>query len=273
MRPAQTVAEVFDAIQQAKLGAIEYLTNFFPVEKRLTEWLTRSELSVITRSGSAFLFRKDRDFQHLYFSAPSRLALQEALRALEELKTEPLVLDIVGKEAALTDLLLCWQGSGFRNYTKLVRLVRLAAIEVEPARTKVRVEFAVAADAAAILQLLEAQFDSYGEQIPLLYELEAAIAAQQILIVRQGRELAGLLFFETQGVSSTLRFWTVGANFQGLGIGSALMRHYFISQTSVKRFGLWVAADNENAVQKYQHYGYKPDGLVDYVLVNSLIRS
>ena len=60
---------------------------------------------------------------------------------------------------------------------------------------------------------------------------------------------------------------------RALKVGSALMRHYFATQNAVKRFVLWVAADNVNAVQKYGHYGYKPDGLVDYVLANQLVRS
>ena len=86
-------------------------------------------------------------------------------------------------------------------------------------------------------------------------------------------QIAGLLFFETQGFTSTLRFWAVATEYRDLKFGSALMREYFTTQNAVKRFVLWVAADNLNAVQKYGHYGYKPDGLVDYVLANQMVRS
>ena len=34
------------------------------------------------------------------------------------------------------------------------------------------------------------------------------------------------------------------------------MRHYFQTQTGVRRFTLWVNAGNQNAIQKYRHYGY-----------------
>jgi hypothetical protein len=107
----------------------------------------------------------------------------------------------------------------------------------------------------------------------LLHEIEFAIQARQVLLARHHNEIAGLLFFETQGFSSTLRFWAVAAEYRALKLGSALMRQYFATQSAVKRFVLWVAADNLNAVQKYGHYGYKPDGLVDYVLANQLVRS
>jgi len=65
----------------------------------------------------------------------------------------------------------------------------------------------------------------------------------------------------------------VAEQFRAFGLGSVLMRHYFSGQQAVRRFMLWVTAANENALQKYQHYGYAPDGLVDYVLANSLIPS
>lgn len=272
MSPAQSVGQVFAAIQQAKTGATEFTTNFFPVEKRLEEWIARGELSVVVQGGVVFFFRKDRDFQHLYYCAPSSSALLEAVKTLADLQTEKVALDIVGKEAGLADFLAKWEQQGFRRYTKLFRMARIAG-QAEAVNDDSAVVFAEAADAPHILHLLEQEFDRYGEQIPLLYELEAAIAQKQILIARREGEVAGLLFFETQGVSSTLRFWTVGAKFRALKLGSALMRRYFATQNAVKRFVLWVAADNANAVQKYEHYGYKPDGLVDYVLANRLIRS
>lgn len=272
MSPVFTVAQVFEAIQQAKTGAADFSTNFFPVEKRLLEWIVRNELACEIKEGTAFFFRRDRDFWHLYYAAPNPSALQVGLAALAPLKTEKVVLDLVGKESGLVELLERWGQSGFRRYTKLFRMARVVA-EMSGADHTTEIGFAESADGAQLLELLEQQFDPYGEQIPLHYELEAAIAQGQILVARRAGAMAGLLFFETQGVSSTLRFWTVGTRFQSLKLGSALMRRYFSTQTGVKRFVLWVAADNPNAVQKYEHYGYKPDGLVDYVLVNQNIRS
>jgi hypothetical protein len=51
------------------------------------------------------------------------------------------------------------------------------------------------------------------------------------------------------------------------------MRYYLATHGAVRRFILWVTVSNENAVQKYRHYGYAPDGLIDDVLVNQMIRS
>jgi ribosomal protein S18 acetylase RimI-like enzyme len=103
------------------------------------------------------------------------------------------------------------------------------------------------------------------------YEIESAIENRQVLAARREGVLAGLLFFETQGLASTVRFWTVAEKFRDCRVGSALIQHYFQTHGAVRRFTLWVNSNNENAISKYRHYGYAPDGLVDQVLANEMI--
>jgi hypothetical protein len=269
MTPIQTVNQVFDAIQQAKAGAPDFCTNFFPVQRKIQDWIDHGELFGEFRDDAVFFFRKDRDFHHLYFCASSVSALKRDIAILPELKSERLVLDIVGKEADMNPMIAAWETAGFRRFTRLYRMARIA--QAGAADEESRVTFAEPADAPVIVDLLERAFNRYGEQIPVLHEIEAAVAAKQILAAKHEGALAGLLHFETQGVTSTLRFWCVAEEYRALKFGSALIRKYFSVNPTVKRFNLWVAADNINAVQKYGHYGYTPDGLVDYVLANELV--
>lgn len=273
MTSVQTVSQVFDAIQQAKAGSPDFCTNFFPVQKKLQDWIDHGELCGEFQRDAVFFFRRDRDFWHLYYCASSRTALYRELTRLPALKSEPVVLDVLGKDSEVAAVLGPWEAAGFRRYTRLFRMARVAQPATGLGNDGGKISFAGAEDVAGILALLERAFDRFGEQLPLIYEIEAAVAARQILVARAGGQIAGLLFFETQGFTSTLRFWAVGADFRDLKFGSALMREYFATQNAVKRFVLWVAADNLNAVQKYGHYGYKPDGLVDYVLANQMVRS
>lgn len=271
MTPIQTISQVFDAIQQAKAGAPDFCTNFFPVQRKIQEWIEHGELAGVFRDDAVFLFRRDRDFHHCYFCASSVSALKRDIAELPVLKSERLVMDLVGKEADLGTMIALWEKTGFRRFTRLYRMARVGQAVPAAAAESSPIVFAGAADAPAILELLERAFNRFGEQIPTLYEIEAAVQARQILAAKHDGALAGLLFFETQGVTSTLRFWAVGEEFRALKFGSALMRQYFAVNPTVKRFNLWVAADNINAVQKYGHYGYTPDGLVDYVLANELV--
>jgi len=269
--PIQKLGQVFDAIQKAKAGAPAFCTNFFPVESKLQGWIDHGELFGELHNGVALFFRKDGDFWHCYFCAADAMILQREIAALPGLKTERVITDLVGNESTLNHLLSVLERVGFRQYTRLQRMARIGRPESTTGSSQI--VFAEKADCRAVMELIENSFDRYGEQLPMLYEIESAIESRQVLVASHDGELAGLLFFETQGFASIVRFWAVAEKFRALKVGSALMQHYFKTQNSVRRFTLWVNAKNENAIQKYRHYGYAPDGLVDHILVNEMIRT
>jgi hypothetical protein len=274
MSPVTRLSQVVDAIQGAKAGAPAFCTNFFPTQSKLQAWIDHGELLGEFRDRSAFFTRKDRDFWHLYFYAPDAATLEREIAALAALKEERVTVDLVGSEASLGNLISAVGSAGFRPYTRLLRLARGSQSSEPQCPTDVaEVVWANATDCQAILDLLESSFDRYADQLPMPYEIEEAIKARQVLVVKSDGAIAALLFFETQGFTSTIRYWVVADRFRSHHFGSALMRFYFSTQTAVRRFILWVTAENENAVLKYRHYGYNPDGLVDRVLVNEMIRT
>jgi ribosomal protein S18 acetylase RimI-like enzyme len=267
----QTPGQVLDAIQKAKADARAFCTNFFPVESKLQSWIDHGELSAEWHPKAAFFFRTDRDFQHFYFCAADRTTLEQGMASSASLKSGRITTDLVGNESTLAGLLPAFEQSGFRRYMQLQRLARIGRPETNGGTPDAI--FAEMPDVPAVLELIENAFDLYGEQLPLPYELESAVKNRQVLVVKRNGELAGLLFFETQVLASTVRFWTVAEKFRAQRVGSALMHDYFKTQASVRRFTLWVDAHNENAIQKYRHYGYTPDGLIDHVLANEKITS
>ena len=197
------------------------------------------------------------------------------------------MVDLVGSQACLSGLLSLWKTAGFEQYQTLYRMARperstqaaltadLAAGGAEAlgppspfAVTGSHLGYAQEGDTTAILELLCGSFDHRAEQLPMGYEIEAATRNRQNLLARRDGALAGMLFFETQGFTSTVRYWLVAERFRSAGVGSALMNHYFATQTGVRRFVLWVIAENHNSIEKYKHYGFMPDGLLDFVLVN-----
>lgn len=272
MTPFRTVAEVLAAIQTVKSGAGDFCTNFFPAGPKLQDWVDRRELLGDFRHNVVLLFRREREFLRLYFCGASVAALRDVLLEFPGLREERLVTDVVGNEAALAPVLDCLKVAGLLPYRQLQRMVRTdAAGEPSVARVELPVTPAGRADAPTIQSMLERAFDRYAEQLPSLSQIAAAAAGGQIVVVRIENKLAGLLFFETQGATSHLRFWLVDGAFRDRHVGAALMRHYLSAQKSVRRFLLWVIASNENAVQKYRRYGFAPDGLVDHVLVSASI--
>src|SRR5690606_9227910 len=128
-------------------------------------------------------------------------------------------LDIVGTEAQVTNQLPVWESMGCRRYTRTYRMARTVqptAGDPQNSDAVSKVTFAEPGDSQGILNLLETAFDRYGEQIPTLYEVESAVESRQVLVAKHDGSIAGLLYFETQGFTSTLRFWAVAAEYRAL---------------------------------------------------------
>jgi len=274
MHRIAAVTEVFDAIQAAKAGATAFCTNFFPIQAKLEGWISHNELCLYRRDGVTFFARKDRDFWHLYYCAANISALRQGITTLSVLKDAPVAIDIVGTEASVGEAVGVFEAGAFRRHSRLLRLARPAQEmpPVSPAEPD-NVVCAQEPDSQAVLSLLECSFDRYADQLPMPYEIEMAITARQILTVKCQGVIAALLFFESQGLTSTIRYWVVREQFRSHRFGSVLMRHYLAMHSAVRRFILWVTAGNEDAVLKYRHYGYMPDGLVDHILVNRIVLS
>jgi ribosomal protein S18 acetylase RimI-like enzyme len=274
MTPINRASQVFDAIQAVKSAAPAFCTNFFPTERKVQSWIEHSELTgEDVRDGTALFFRRDRDFWHLYFCAASPSALKQELASLKDPANERMVVDLVGNETTLHELLTILEKAGFRRYSKLQRMARAHSADLPAsANDDASVEFALSSDRQAIADLLESSFDRYADQLPVLHEIDAAISNRQMLAIKCDDTLAAVLFYETQGMTSTIRYWAVADRFRTRRFGAALMRYYLQAHAAVRRFVLWVVSTNENAVQKYQHYGYAADGLIDHVLANQFVR-
>jgi len=266
--------EVAAAVRAAREGARAYCTNFFPSPDKLAGWIRRGALQGAVIGETACFLQADRDFHHLYFCAPDLDRLVCTLTALPEIRSERVVLDFVGQPAAVDAAMPALEHCGFRRYTRLIRMARVASVEITPMvalPVSAAVSLAVPDDTADILRLLEGTFNRYAEQLPTAEEVAKAVHARQIMIVRDGVELAGLLYYEAQGVSAVIRYWLVASSFRGRGVGSALMHACLATNQRIRRFVLWVLVGNTGAIARYRHYAFVPDGLTDDVWVNERI--
>ncbi|MDD5309569.1 MAG: GNAT family N-acetyltransferase [Deltaproteobacteria bacterium] len=265
MIPVTGTAQIYEAMQDVKNRGPGFVTNFFSTEAKLARWVDKRELSIAPSDRSVILLRRDRDFEHLYFFASDLAAVRAALQG-QAGWTTPLVADLIGREAEILESAALFVDLGYRHHTRLMRLSRIGGgSRVAPPSPDA--ELALASDAAEVLAMLEASFDRHAEQLPDEGEIAAAIAQGCILVVRDGARLAGLLFFERTGLTAYVRYWLVARAFRDKGVGARLMHGFFARCPDARRFILWVIADNENAIKRYAHYGFKPDGLVDQVMI------
>lgn len=264
MKPVSCTGDVLAAFQEAKRAAPRFLTNLFPEPRKLEAWIARQELFEFARGRAAILLRRDADFSHLLFAAAEPVALVEGLRKLKS--PETLVADLIGQQAEVSELAACFESAGFHNYRSLQRLAWLRKAE-ESFTADPTVAYATYEDAPKILAPLQETFDRFAEQIPPLAEFERAAQQWRILVIRDGAQLAGFLYFEPQGQAALVRYWFVSEASRGRGVGSKLIRAFFHLCPEIRRVVLWVITTNQNAITKYDHYGFKPDGLLDRVMI------
>lgn len=264
-------ADLTSKLRAIRVGSSSYTTNYFSDIKQTEEWVAKGILFQLEYPGCLLLLRRDRDFFHLYHGAASPQMLAEALLASRAaLATETLISDIVGQRATLEPQMSAYAAAGFTLHETLIRLMRLQEGGrayngiIDP-----QAERGNRADAPSIQAFLECLLDRYSEQIPESDELVSLAEAGNILLVRRGAEIGGVLIFEWRGKTATLRYWWVHSRYREQGIGAQLIRSMFYLCRGATRIMLWVIEGNQNAIDKYEHYGFKREGLVDRVMIRS----
>jgi hypothetical protein len=259
-----SVAAIYEQMDLARRAG-PLATNFYPSPDKLQRSLDRGQLFLRTIGDVLFVLRRDRDFVHLSYVTTSAADLAGAVRELASGVSEPIALDLIGKREQIEALAAPFQRAGFRAHCALHRMTRPG--EASPTAPDPEVVFATEDDGAALSAMLEGALDRFSEQIPDEDEMRRAAGERKVLIIRSGPAIAGLLFFEATGQSSLLRHWLVDPTQRDRRVGARLMRRYFADCKDVRRFLLWVISDNDNAIDRYRHYGYQQDGLIDQVLI------
>jgi len=256
------------ALQRAKTGAREFSMNLFAGPETMNAWMAQGRLELLEASTAALFLLRDRDFRRLFHVAPNRASLADALAILAGLLGSRIVTDLVGRQGGVEPLIELHAARGFRPHS---RLFRMAALGMHPlsceAGPKPGIDYPGPATAPEVLAFLEARLDPLAERIPELDDLRMACAHNEVLCCREEGVLAGVLVMGTSGCTTMLRYWFVDKRHQGLGLGGRLIRGLFRACPVGSRVVLWVLADNQDAIAKYEHYGFRLDGLMDQVMV------
>ena len=123
----------------------------------------------------------------------------------------------------------------------------------------------------AIFNILNRYFDPLAEQLPTKDEINNWIKLNHLILIEEKSEILGFVIFDLIGVTSYLRYWFVHPQYRDRKIGSTLLQEYFKISAETKRQLFWVIQTNENAINRYLHYGFHPENLYDYIMTNKNI--
>jgi ribosomal protein S18 acetylase RimI-like enzyme len=268
IQPVGNRADLMEALERVRRAGGAPFTNWFAAPERVDNWIGRHSLSCVPGERALLILRRDGAFQRVYHSAADLAALSAVLRSADTELAAPVVLtaDLIGRLPDLEPVAAVYRENGFADHNCLVRMIRLAAPQ-EVAESEPDVEFAEAADVSAIAAFLGRLLDPYSDQIPDEDELREAAARRNLILVRRGGSVGGMLLFEPMGLTSHLRYWYVDDTARNQGIGARLIRRFFRLSSGSKRLILWVVRDNAEAIAKYRHYGFQPETLVDRIMI------
>ncbi len=268
IQPVRNRADLLDALERVRGAGAAPVTNWFATPERIDYWIGRDSLSLLQGERELLILRRDRGFHRIYHSAADLGALSAVLRnaSAEPAINGVLAADLIGRPQEVDRVAGIYRENGFADHNFLVRMIRLAAPE-EAVESEPGVAFAGPADVAPAADFLDRLLDPYTDQIPDEDEIRDAAARGNLILVRRGESVAGLLLFETVGITSHLRYWYVDGAARNQGIGARLIRQFFRLSSGSKRWILWVASGNSDAIAKYRHYGFQPETLVDRIMI------
>lgn len=245
-----------------------FITNFYPEEFKTNLWITQKELFFEITSDTIFFFHINAEFTTLFYCSTNFESLSDSLSMIQY--KERLITDIVTKELS-SPVLNVFFLQGFKKHSSLVRMSKINQSNNSFYQSNKKIRNAKLTDIPELQTLLTNNFDQYTEQIPVYEELAQWVKQSHLIVYELDSKIAGFLIYDLTGVTLYLRYWFVCSEYRDLKIGSELIREYLYRGKESKRQIFWVIESNDNAIKRYEHYGYTKEKMYDYILIKQQI--
>ena len=257
-----------DKISKIRQNSSQFITNYYPNEAKDRFLINNGRLELIEDNDVCIIVKKYNGFKHISFATSN---LTSAINSIEQfLKKDNsiLVTDIIGLEEQTLEIQKEFENCDFELRLSLQRMLKIG-VDENNRKDNENVVIASEKDLEDILDILQSNFDIYAEQIPEREELQDFINKKLIYLYKIEDEIAGLMIFELFPSSFYLRYWYTSTKYRNRGIASSLYKKAMFISGNIKRQMLWVVQDNKNAIERYEHYGFKKDKLIDKVMIRN----
>ena len=248
-----------------------FVTNFYLDEEKHAAWIRTGEFQYDKWEDTVFLLfdhyslDNAKYFTNMFYISTSEDAMLARLKEYPEKYIYDLyVLDIVGRDTMCLPLVEKLKAMRGYNDATLVRMTRVGAVSDQ--LSAISCQYAGGKDVALIDELLHTHFDEQMEQLPLVEELDKMIEQKHVLLSKREGKVAGMLLFDLNATTLYLRYWLALPEYRNQGVGSELLRQFLWEGRETKRQILWVNQANENAIVRYEHYGFKKENMYDYII-------
>ena len=263
-----SIEQILDLISKVKNLRKGFLTNFYIDIFKHDIWIKSSDLFFEQVGDTLFFVKQNNEFWNIFYCTTTFEELNLSFNAFNTLyQNQLLIIDVIGNENQCGLINECFIKNGFKKYSSLVRMSRETPKDVINISNE-HIFYANDNEAKSILLLLQKYFDPHCEQIPYIEELEEYVKNKKILLYKEEDEILGFVVFEMNKSTLYLRYWFVHPDYRDKKIGSILLNQFFYEGKETRRQLFWVLSNNENAIKRYCHYGFKEENMYDYVLIN-----
>lgn len=264
MKRIESYEQIQSFVQYIRNQRNGFVTNFYWDSNKHPYWIADGRFEYEQFETCIFLVHKQESFSTLFFISSGYKPIVEIIHSIQLEK--PVIVDLVCKGKGDTELAL-FKSMGFDMYQSLYRMVHVGKMIHDNWNIDSRVQFGKENDVKLVYDALQENFDPLAEQLPSFKEVTDFALRNQILIIKDNAKLCGFLIFEILGMSWYLRYWYTSQEYRNQGIGAALLRASLIYGKETKRQILWVIDRNDNAIKRYEHYGFTRENMNDYVMI------
>ncbi len=243
-----------------------FVTNFYWDEMKHPYWIGCGDLLYERFKDCALLIRKNAGFYNLFYLATN---LETAAKYVKELSLDKdCVVDMVFKGENIGGEL--FERAGFKPYSHLYRMSHFGQLATSDWQVDPCVKVANEEDIVSVFNALNEYFDPLCEQLPSFQELKDFAARQELLMAKSDGNNSSFLIFQIFGNTTWYwRYWFTWPEYRNSGVGSKLLKSALAMCKDTIRQQLWVKADNENAIKRHEHYGFKREMMNDYVMIKT----
>jgi ribosomal protein S18 acetylase RimI-like enzyme len=248
-------------------------TNYYYDSVKSRSLILNEKLFFVKINEVIFVFKRNKEFLNVYFYASDSNQLYYSLYIL--LQTYPdliFIFDIVSRSTE-SDVLMAFKKSNFNIYTSLVRMNRISeGYSLNEFINDQYLKVAEVAESIEVFNLLNTYFDPMAEQLPTRDEIIDYSNNGNILVYKYDNKVVGFVIYQLVGLTLYLRYWFVAPEYREMKIGSKLFYFFLFNGKGSKRQLFWVIQTNQNAIIRYEHYGFNKEKMFNFVLINKKLK-
>lgn len=256
-----------ESINNLKKKNKEFVTNAFFSTKQLEQKIESKNCEIIIDEDVIAILEKNELFCSLYFYAHSMRDLIKLKKMIDN-SNSLIVVDLVGKVDSIEKISQYMCDYGFELYAKYSRWQTNAVKKILfESINNVNIEAANISDTLEIFDMFSKQFDAITSHLPSLEKTKTAINSGEVYIIKESANIAGFIWFENMGAKlKYLYLIVIKDEYKSMGYGVYLYEKIFNLFEENTAYNTWTN-DTFKAVNNIlKHFGFKKDGLVDYIL-------